>query len=36
MLADITVVQGETSQFQFEFPTGYEVTGVTGPTLDSS
>src|SRR4029077_8694748 len=36
VLADITVVQGEPSQFQLELPTGYEVTGVTGATLDST
>ncbi len=36
VLADITVVQGEPSQFQVEIPAGYEVTGVTGATLDST
>jgi len=36
VLADITVVQGEPSQFQAELPAGYEVTGVTGATLDST
>jgi hypothetical protein len=36
VLADLTVVQGEPSQFQLEIPAGYEVTGVTGTTLDSS
>ena len=36
VLADITVVQGEPSQFQVDLPTGYEVTGVTGATLDSA
>jgi hypothetical protein len=35
-LADISVVQGEPSQFQVELPAGYELTGVTGATLDSS
>jgi hypothetical protein len=35
-LADITVVQGEPSQFQLELPSGYEVTGVTGASLDTS
>lgn len=35
-LADITVVQGEPAQFQIELPSGYEVTGVTGASLDSS
>jgi hypothetical protein len=36
VLADITVVQGEPSQFQMEVPAGYEITGVTGATLDST
>jgi Carboxypeptidase regulatory-like domain len=36
VLADVTVVQGEPSQFQVELPAGYEVTGVTGATLDST
>ncbi len=36
VLADITVVQGEPSQFQLQVPPSYEVTGVTGATLDSS
>ena len=36
VLADITVVQGEPFQFQVELPAGYEVTGVTGATLDST
>jgi Carboxypeptidase regulatory-like domain len=36
VLADITVVQGEPSQFHMEIPAGYEVTGVTGATLDST
>lgn len=36
VLADINVVQGEPSQFQVELPAGYEVTGVTGATLDST
>jgi len=36
VLADITVVQGEPSQFQMDLPAGYEVTGVTGATLDST
>jgi len=36
VLADITVVQGEPSQFHVEIPAGYEVTGVTGATLDST
>src|SRR5271169_4929228 len=36
VLADITVVQGEPSQFHADVPEGYEVTGVTGATLDSA
>jgi Carboxypeptidase regulatory-like domain len=36
VLADITVVTGEPTQFQMELPNGYEVTGVTGATLDST
>jgi hypothetical protein len=35
-LADITVVQGEPSQFQVEVPAGYEITGVTGASVESS
>jgi Carboxypeptidase regulatory-like domain len=35
-LADVTVVQGEPSQFEVEIPQGYEVTGVTGASLESS
>jgi hypothetical protein len=35
-LADITVVQGEPSQFVVEVPSGYELTGATGATLESS
>ena len=35
-LADITVVQGDPSQFEIALPAGYEVTGVTGTTLDGS
>jgi Carboxypeptidase regulatory-like domain len=36
VLADITVVQGEPSQFQIEVPAGYEVTGATGASVESS
>ncbi len=36
VLADITVVQGEPSQFHIDVPEGFEVTGVTGSTLDST
>jgi hypothetical protein len=35
-LTDITVMQGEPSQFEFEIPAGYEITGSTGATLESS
>lgn len=35
-LADVTVVQGEPSQFTLTVPAGYEVTSVSGPTLESS
>lgn len=35
-LADITVVQGDPAQFEIVLPPGYEVTGVTGTTLDAS
>jgi|HubBroStandDraft_1064217.scaffolds.fasta_scaffold00001_99 hypothetical protein len=35
-LADVTVVQGEPAQFEVEIPAGYEVTGVTGASLESS
>ena len=35
-LADITVVQGEPSEFEVNVPPGYEVTGITGGSLESS
>lgn len=35
-LADITVVQGEPGQFELQIPEGYELTGASGPTLESS
>jgi Carboxypeptidase regulatory-like domain len=35
-LADVSVVQGEPAQFEVEIPEGYEVTGVTGASLESS
>lgn len=35
-LADISVVQGEPSQFAVEIPAGYEVTGATGASLESA
>ena len=36
VLADLTVVQGEPAQFHVEVPEGYEITGVTGASLDST
>jgi hypothetical protein len=36
VLADITMVTGETNLFEVQIPEGFEVTGVTGPTLDST
>jgi hypothetical protein len=36
VLADATVLQGAAQQFQMAIPEGYEVTGATGPTLDST
>lgn len=35
-LADISVVQGEPSQFVVDIPEGYEITGVSGSTVESS
>ncbi len=35
-LADITVVQGEPTQFAVEVPAGYEVTGAAGASVESS
>jgi hypothetical protein len=35
-LADITVVQGDPTQFVAEIPEGYEITGVSGATVDTS
>jgi len=34
VLADVTMVTGETNLFEVQIPEGFEVTGVTGPTLD--
>jgi hypothetical protein len=34
-LANITVIQGELAQFEVEIPPGFEMTGVTGATLES-
>jgi hypothetical protein len=36
VLADLTVVQGEPPQFEVQLPGGFEITGVTGATLDST
>jgi len=35
-LADVTVVQGEPSQFEIAIPAGYEFTGATGGSVESS
>ena len=35
-LTDITVVQGEPAQFEIAVPAGYEVTGATGASVESS
>ncbi len=35
-LCDITVIQGEPSEFRIPLPVGFEVTEATGSTLDSS
>ena len=36
VLADLSVVTGEPTQFEVQLPEGFEVTGVTGATLDST
>jgi Carboxypeptidase regulatory-like domain len=36
ILADITVVQGTPAQYEVKLPEGYEITGVTGSTVDST
>lgn len=36
VLADIHVVQGEPAQFEIAIPEGYEVTGTTGASVDTS
>src|SRR5439155_24800888 len=33
---DLTVVQGEPAQFQMEVPAGFEITGTTGASVESS
>jgi hypothetical protein len=35
-LADVSVVQGEPSQFEVAIPAGYEVTGASGASVESS
>ena len=35
-LVDITVVQGEPTEFEVRIPAGYELAGVTGSSLDRS
>ena len=35
-LCDITVIQGEAAEFRMPLPPGFELTEVTGSTLDSS
>jgi len=35
-LADITVIQGDPRQFVIDVPAGYEITGASGATVDSS
>ena len=35
-LTDITVIQGDPTQFVVDVPAGYEITGVSGSTVDSS
>ena len=36
VFADLTVVQGEPAQFEVRLPEGFELTGVTGATLEST
>jgi hypothetical protein len=36
VLADVTVVQGEPAQFEIEIPAGYEITGASGASVESS
>lgn len=36
VLADINVVQGEPARFEIDIPEGYEVTGTTGASVDTS
>lgn len=36
VLADVNVIQGEPAQFEVPIPEGYEVTGTTGASVDTS
>lgn len=36
VLADVNVIQGEPAQFELAIPEGYEVTGTTGASVDTS
>lgn len=36
VLADVTVIQGEPSEFAIQIPAGYEITGTSGSTVESS
>jgi hypothetical protein len=36
VLVDINVIQGDPTQFELEVPAGYEVTGTSGASVDSS
>ena len=35
-LVDLTIVQGEPSEIELQLPAGYELTGITGVSLDRS
>lgn len=36
VLADVTVIQGEPAEFAVQIPAGYEITGTSGSTVESS
>lgn len=36
VLADVTVIQGEPAEFAIQIPAGYEITGTSGSTVESS
>lgn len=36
VLADVTLVQGQPAEFKLNVPTGYEITDVSGATVESS